>query len=488
MAKKAKSGLPSGASAVSGRPGLYRIRCNVHGKPYSEYYRTNETGKKKLQSELQKAVDDFKERIERGMLMSSAISDKSSFADAVEWFVGMRKLEIRESTQLADNFIFEHYLIPRLCHYRLKEITSPMITKLLAELLEKGGGGGRAVYAAKPEFIALMYEKKPDRKSGGFNLVARALNIGVDNTFVRLRRGNNCDKEIAQKVAKYYGVPLLTAFEKKVEFKPLSAAYVSKITYTLSALFTACVKNGVLLQNPVANASKPRIGEMDIPAYLDNIQIPIFLNALNDPDIDASSRIALTLMLMLGLRSGEARGLRWIDIDFKNSIVSIEKNVGETFNGLALTELKTKRSRRKLPLSPILYDILMEHKKWQNEYSRALGSLWQDNGVICPNLTGGLMGKAVPNKAVKRILKEKKELPRKLHAHSMRHSFISLLISNGVDIVNVAALAGDTIEIISKHYAHSFAERRAAAMDVVGASFAQLGNNPAPLRLVVANE
>lgn len=54
------------------------------------------------------------------------------------------------------------------------------------------------------------------------------------------------------KMAKYYVVPLLTAFEKKVDVKPLSA------------LFTACFKNGTLLQNPVANATKPRIGEMDI--------------------------------------------------------------------------------------------------------------------------------------------------------------------------------------------------------------------------------
>ena len=38
-------------------------------------------------------------------------------------------------------------------------------------------------------------------------------------------------------------------------------------------------------------------------------------------------------------------------------------------------------------------------------------------------------------------------------------------------------LADDTIEIISKHYAHSFAEYRAAAMEVVGKSFEQLGNN-----------
>jgi integrase len=193
-------------------------------------------------------------------------------------------------------------------------------------------------------------------------------------------------------------------------------------------------------------------------------------------------------MLMLGLRSGEARGLRWIDVDFNNGIVSIEKNCGDTLCGLALTELKTKRSRRKLPLSPVLRNILLDHREQQHEYARSLGSLWQGNGVICPNTTGGFMDKSTPNKAVKRILNASKELPRGLHAHSMRHSFVSLLISNGLDVVNVAALAGDTIEIISKHYAHSFAERRAAAMDIVGASFAGLTQNPAPLRLMAANE
>jgi len=477
-----KSGLPSGVSIVANRPGLYRLTCMIRGKRYSEYYRALETSKKKLQSELQKVIDDFRERAEKGLLISGDINNKSTFIQAVEWYSNIRKLEVRESTQLADNFIFAHYLIPRLGEYRLKEITSPMITKMLAELLEKGGGGGRAVYAAKEEFIKLMYEKKPSRTTGGFNLVARELGIGVDNTFVRVRRGDNCDKEVALKVAKYFSVPLLTAFEKKVDVKPLSASYVSKITYSLSALFKACVKNDILFVNPVKNATKPRIGEKDIPAYLDNVNIPIFLDALNELDIDNSIRVSLILMLMLGLRSGEARGLRWSDVDFSNGVISIEKNCGETFNGLDLTELKTKRSRRKLPLSPVLHYILSEHKKYLYIQSRSLGSLWQDYGVICPNLTGGLMDKSTPNKAVKRILNARKELPRRLHAHSMRHSFVSLLISNGVDVVNVAALAGDTIEIISKHYAHSFAERRAAAMDIVGASFAQLCN-PAPLFL-----
>lgn len=96
---------------------------------------------------------------------------------------------------------------------------------------------------------------------------------------------------------------------------------------------------------------------------------------------------------------------------------------------------------------------------------------------------GELMEKAMPNKAIKKILNKNKELPQGLHAHSLRHSFVSLLISNGLDFVNVASLAGDTIEIISKHYAHSFAERRAAAMNIVGDSFAQLNNSSNYLRI-----
>ena len=91
------------------------------------------------------------------------------------------------------------------------------------------------------------------------------------------------------------------------------------------------------------------------------------------------------------------------------------------------------------------------------------------------------MDKAAPNKAVKKIVSAREDLPHSLHAHSLRHSFVSLLIANGLDVVSVAALAGDTIEIISKHYAHSFAERRAAAMDAVGASFASFGCFAPPL-------
>ena len=79
MANRTKNGLPSGVSVVSNRPGLYRLTCMIRGQRFSEYYRPTETTKKKLQSELQKAVDTFRERAERGALKSGDISDKSTW-------------------------------------------------------------------------------------------------------------------------------------------------------------------------------------------------------------------------------------------------------------------------------------------------------------------------------------------------------------------------------------------------------------------------
>jgi site-specific recombinase XerD len=99
------------------------------------------------------------------------------------------------------------------------------------------------------------------------------------------------------------------------------------------------------------------------------------------------------------------------------------------------------------------------------------------------------MDKGYLQRTVKAIVKADTAFPPDLHPHSLRHSFVSLLISKGLDVVNVAALAGDTVEVISKIYAHSFAEKRAAAMDMIGAAFAEaLPTKPAPLRLAVINE
>ncbi|MDR1605380.1 MAG: site-specific integrase [Gracilibacteraceae bacterium] len=480
---KKASKLPTGVTAVNNRPGLYRLSIQVNNKRFTEYHRPDEhLTQRQLQSVLQKKIDAFRVRAERGSLRGQ-VTDKSTLDECAAWYFDTAKLENRESTIIKDKYNYERYIAPHLGSVKVKSITPPMVSQLLADLLDHGGGT-KVIYSAKPEFIKLMYEKKPSRQAGGFNLVARELNIGVDNTFVRVRRGDNCEKEIAEKVAEYFGVPLAAAFDKKSDEKPLSAGMVRSITYTLSAILTALVRSDVIPRNPVMNATKPRVGEAERGAYLTPEQLPIFQSGLDGLAYDGV-RVGLTLCLHLGLRSGESRALRWQDIDFLNNIVNIDHNAVHTNRGLAIGEPKTKRSIRKLPLSPYLRGVLLEHRKAQVIYSRSLGSQWQDNNLICPNTTGGIMENSRYHIAVKSIVKAYPELPADLHPHSLRHTFVTLLIADGLDVVTVASLAGDTVDIIAKTYAHALKGREAAAMDRIGDVFAKIAP-PRRLTLIVS--
>jgi len=110
-----------------------------------------------------------------------------------------------------------------------------------------------------------------------------------------------------------------------------------------------------------------------------------------------------------------------------------------------------------------------------------MGTEWTNNSLVCPNQSGGIMNRSQPYSAVKSIVSRRTELPKKLSPHSLRHTFVSMLIAQGVDIVHVASLAGDTVPVIAKVYAHAFAEREAAAMDRISDVFSQIGSTPPKL-------
>ena len=480
---KQASNLPVGVTGRKDRPGLYRLSVMIEGKRYSENFRPDEgLTQRQLQSILQKQIDAYRERVERGALRGQ-VTDKSTLDEAAEWYFDTARMNIRESTLSKSKYTYGRYISPDLGKVKVKSITSPMVSQLLADLLDHGGG--KTYYTALPSFIEEVAKMRGDRPLKEF-----LAGIGVsENAYYRLRKPNHeTPHRIAAKMSEHFNVPLDKAFTKTKTQRPLSAGMVSSITYTLSAILTALVRADVLTRNPVLNATKPRIGEAKRGAYLDTEQLPIFQAALSLVSED-SIRIALTLCLQLGLRSGEARALRWNDVDYQSGIVHIDHNAVVTEKGLIIGEPKTKRSIRKLPLSPYLHDLLLDHQDAQSRYARSIGSAWTEMGLVCPNQTGGIMERSRLHVAVKNIIKVNPELPQDLHPHSLRHSFVSLLISSGLDVVTVASLAGDTVDVITRIYAHALKEREAAAMDNIGGVFAQISALPAapPLRLVSAD-
>jgi integrase len=265
----------------------------------------------------------------------------------------------------------------------------------------------------------------------------------------------------------------------------LDNSTIKRISTCLSGIFTALVKSGVLTVNPCKNAEKPRQDEKN-PAYLDNLQTPLFVDTLAAVPLDDDMRLVFTLGLRLGLRSGEIRGLSWQNIDFQNNVVHIKQAVNLDADGkMFIGTVKTKRSVRDLPLSDGLRDILSAHREKQQERAAALGSAWQPLDLVCADATGGIITPQAVKRDIGKIKAACPSLPADLHLHSLRHTFVSLLIFAGVDITTIAALIGDTVQVTASTYAHVFKEQKARSMDVIGGIFDNLNVNAPRIESVV---
>ena len=80
--------------------------------------------------------------------------------------------------------------------------------------------------------------------------------------------------------------------------------------------------------------------------------------------LDRGSRV-MAVALAIGLRRGEALGLRWIDADPVNGRVVITKALSRVGTNLALRDVKTESSAASVPLPGELVAILRRHRRDQ---------------------------------------------------------------------------------------------------------------------------
>jgi len=157
--------------------------------------------------------------------------------------------------------------------------------------------------------------------------------------------------------------------------------------------------------------------------------------------------IVILLSAMYGLRRSEALGVRWSRIDFANNQLLIDTKVIEkTENGERIAfpaeEMKTKSSHRTLPLIPVIADALKEQKEkqeaWRKLFKRSYSRKFSD--YVCTNQLGELFLPDAVTAHFKRLL-EKYGL-RKIRFHDLRHTCASLLIKNGMQLINVKDYLG----------------------------------------------
>jgi integrase len=130
----------------------------------------------------------------------------------------------------------------------------------------------------------------------------------------------------------------------------------------MSAAYNDAVRLRDMPKNPVLLARKPRVKSVTTKSIpLEHWQ-KIYLEAAKNPNTHARVEIAI----MVGLRPGEALGLKWSDVDWENSTLTIERQIQRVVGeGLKFQEVK-QGGIRTIMISAETLRILQNHKRHQS--------------------------------------------------------------------------------------------------------------------------
>ena len=242
--------------------------------------------------------------------------------------------------------------------------------------------------------------------------------------------------------------------------KGLSDSTIRSTFAVLRVALDGAIRDGLLASNPSALVDYPGVERRTEARHLDAGEVTAVLKAAEGSRYHA----ALMLIALTGLRRGEALALRWDRVDLDAAELKVKDTLSRIGKELKITEAKTERSRRTVPLSPALVAMLRRHKAAQNAERLAAGDQWQDEGLV---FTTALGHKVEPRNLLRVMETAAKTAGVSgVGVHTLRHSAATDWLESGVHIRAVADLLGHySISITGDIYGHTSDATTRAAVD-----------------------
>lgn len=172
----------------------------------------------------------------------------------------------------------------------------------------------------------------------------------------------------------------------------------------------------------------------------------------------------------LGVREGEACGLKWSDVNFDKNTISVRgslKTKGKN-RKLYYGETKNESSYRSFPIPGELENYLKKLRKKQLEQRMLCGNSYNREWIdfVCVDAMGNVLSPAYVSRYFGTLL-EKNGL-RKIRFHDLRHSCAALLLENGATMKQVQEWLGHYSYLVTADtYAHVFAESKKNMADTM---------------------
>lgn len=174
----------------------------------------------------------------------------------------------------------------------------------------------------------------------------------------------------------------------------------------------------------------------------------------------SDKNVGILLSLLCGLRIGEVCALKWENIDLENKIIHITKTIQRIYikenntilSKVVITNPKTIKSNRDIPINDFMYEKLINLRKNNNVF-----------------VLSGNVQYIEPRTYRNYFTKILKSLNlRHFKYHALRHTFASNLISLKIDYKTVSELLGHSnISLTLNLYAHPSNQDKLECIDIL---------------------
>lgn len=223
---------------------------------------------------------------------------------------------------------------------------------------------------------------------------------------------------------------------------------VLHIRATLRKALGQAVKWGMIQRNVATLVDPPKASRYHVEA-LSPEDAGKILAAVKGHRLEA----LFTVALAVGLRQGEALGVRWEDLDLENAQLRVQQALQRVNGTLQLVEPKSARSRRTIPLPGVAVASLRGHRALQHRERLAAGDSWTDSGLVFTTESGSPLDGPTVTRVLQRLL-QAACLPRH-RFHDLRHDCATLLLAQGVSMrVVMETLGHSQISLTANTYSH----------------------------------
>lgn len=233
-----------------------------------------------------------------------------------------------------------------------------------------------------------------------------------------------------------------------------------KLYTVLQGIFKMAFLDDTISTNPMLKVQRPKPRKEETistePECFTIDEIQRILSCLENEPLKWQCYVRF--LVDTGCRRGECCGLQWKDIDFNTGLVSINRELSYTPQAGVYVDTTKNRKTRSFNIAGDIIDLF---KELRLEQGSSVISEW----VFTQGDSAEPMHPTTPTHYFRQF--GKRYDVDGFHPHKLRHSFASIALTNGADVVSVSEKLGHSDTAVTlRVYAHASKESVNAASDI----------------------